>query len=91
MTVDMLGGGIDNDVGAERQRALVQRRREHVVDDQLGTGRVRQLGDGGDIHQVEHRIRRAFQQDRLGRLRQRRLPGLQIAALHERGLDPPGR
>ena len=45
LAVDVLGGRIDHAVGAELQRALVERRREHVVDDQRRAGRVRDLGD----------------------------------------------
>ena len=45
LAVDVLGRGIDHDVGAELQRALPDRRREHVVDDQPRAGLVRDLGD----------------------------------------------
>ena len=39
LPVDMLGRGVDDDVGAERQRALQHRGGEDVVDDQLRADR----------------------------------------------------
>ena len=44
LAVDVLGGGVDHDVGAELQRLLQQGRGEHVVDDDEGAGCVRDLG-----------------------------------------------
>ena len=49
LAVDVLGRRIDDAIGAERERALVERRGEHVVDDQLGAGLMRDLGDRRDV------------------------------------------
>ncbi len=87
----MLGGGIDHDVGAEVERALVERGGEYVIDDNAGAGGVRHLANRGDIDQVEHRVRRALQEHRVGRRRQRRLPFVQLGAVDEHGLDAPAR
>ena len=49
LAVDVLGGRIDHAVGAERERALPERRREHVVDHERRAGRVRDLRDRRDV------------------------------------------
>ena len=74
LAVDVLGRRIDHAIGAERQRALVERRGEHVVDHQLGAGVVRDLGDRGDVDDFERRIGRRFQEERLGVLAHRLFP-----------------
>ena len=45
LSVDMLGRGIDDAIGAERERLLQQRGREDVVDDQRRAVRMRDFGD----------------------------------------------
>src|SRR5262245_66109005 len=40
LTVDVLGGGIDDTIGTESERALIERRRKNIVDDKPGAGIV---------------------------------------------------
>ena len=49
LAVDVLGRRIDDAIGAERERALVERRGEHIVDHQLGADAVRDLRDRRDV------------------------------------------
>ena len=86
LAVDMLGRGIDHDVGAERERALPDRRGEHVVDDQPRAGLMRDLGDRRDVEHVERRIGRAFQEAAPGVRPHRLLPLVEIEAVDQRGL-----
>ena len=62
LPVDVLGRGIDDAIGAELQRVLQQRRGEHVVDDQRRAVLVHDLGDGGDVDDLERRIGRRFRE-----------------------------
>ena len=62
LAVDVLGRRIDDDVGAELQRLLQERRGEDVVDDQPRAGLVGDLGDRGDVDDFERRIGRAFEE-----------------------------
>ena len=88
LPVDVLGRGVHHQIGAELERPLQDRRREHVVDDHPGAGPMRQLGDGGDVDQLERRIARGFEQDEARRRRQRRRPLVEIGAVDQRHLDP---
>ncbi len=54
LTVDVLGGGVDHDVGAELQRPLQDRRGEGVVEDDLGAGPVREVAHRLHVDDVEH-------------------------------------
>ena len=84
LAVDMLGGGVDDAVGAEFERPLEQRRREHVVDHQRRAGGVRDLGDRLDVQHLERGIGRALQKEGL-RVRPHRLaPLVEIIAVHQR-------
>jgi hypothetical protein len=87
LAVDMLGGGIDDAVGAEFERSLKQRRREHVVDHQRRAGGVRDPGDRLDVQHLERRIGRALQKEGL-RVRPHRLaPLVEIVAVDQRRGD----
>src|ERR671913_1799735 len=66
LPVDMLRRGIDDAVGAERERVLPERRREHVVDDELRSAFARDRGDAGDVDEVEVGVGRALQEEDLG-------------------------
>ena len=66
LAVDVLGRRIDHAVGAELERALVERRREHVVDHERRAGRMRDLGDRLDVDHLERRVGRAFEEEGLG-------------------------
>jgi hypothetical protein len=85
LAVDVLGRRIDHAVGAERERALPDRRREHVVDDQPRAAAMRDLGDAADVEHVERRVGRAFQEAAF-RVRPHRLaPLVEIEAIDQRG------
>ena len=59
---------MDDDVGAELQRALEVRRGERVVDDEQRAGRVRGVGGAADVDQVQERVRRCLRPDELSAL-----------------------
>ena len=91
LAVDVLGGGIDDAVGAELERVLEQRRREHVVDHQRRARRVRDLGDRRDVEHLERRIGRALQEERLGVRPHRLAPLLEVGAVDQRRGDAVAR
>ena len=91
LAVNVLGRRIDDDVGAELERALVERRREHVVDDELGAGRVRDLGHRGDVVDLQGRIGRRLHEEHLGVLRHRLLPLVDVLAVDQREGDAEAR
>src|SRR5215475_8128504 len=49
LTVDVLGGGIDDTIATECERALIERRRKNIVDDKSGAGIVRDVRNRRDI------------------------------------------
>ena len=49
LAVDVLGGGIDDDVGAKLQRLLQHRRGEHIVDPHLGPDLLGERAAGRDV------------------------------------------
>ncbi len=87
LTVDMLGRRIDDAVRAERERALPQGRREHIVDDEPGARLARDRRDRRDVDHVERRIGRAFEEEHLGVRPHGAPPGVEIEPVDERGLD----
>ena len=74
LAIDVLGGGVDDDVGAPFERPLQHRRGEGVVEHDLGAGLVRHVAHRPDVDDVEHRVGRRFEQHGLRRPRQRLLP-----------------
>ena len=84
LPVDMLGRRIDDAIGAEFERALIHRRREHVVDHERGAGVMRDPGDRFDIDHFQRRIGRALEKERLGIRPHRLAPLLQIGAVDQR-------
>ena len=81
LAVDVLGGGIDDAVGAELERLLIERCRKYIVDDEGGARRVGDVGDRLDIEHVQRRIGRSLQKERL-RVRPHRLaPLLEVGAV----------
>ena len=56
VTAEVLRRRVHDDVGAERERPLQERRRERVVDDDACAARVRERGDRGDVDDGERRI-----------------------------------
>ena len=91
LAVNMLGGRIDDDVGAELQRPLQQRRGEHIVDHDQRAGLLGDLRHGFDVHQLEHGIGRRLEEEGARVGLHRLLPGLEIAAVDQRGLDAVAR
>ncbi|MCY1233594.1 hypothetical protein D9M72_461430 [compost metagenome] len=87
LAIDMLGGGIDDDMGAEFQRLLEEWRRKDVVDDDLGADLVGELGHTGNVDDFERRVGRAFQEEDLGVLLDRLFPVGEIAAVDQRAFD----
>ncbi|MNS81596.1 hypothetical protein D3C72_1153100 [compost metagenome] len=68
VAADILGQGVDDDVGAVLDRAGQVGGRHGVVDDQrqaLGVGRI---GQGGEVHDIAQRIADGLAEDRLGAL-----------------------
>ena len=80
----MFGRRIDDAVGAQRERALEDRRGEDVVDDERGAGLVRDLGDRGDVDDLERRIGRRFDEERLGVRPHRVAPLVEVGAVDQR-------
>ena len=56
MPTDELGRRVHNDVGAQLQRALEQRRRERVVDDDPRARPAWRRADRGEVSDVEQRV-----------------------------------
>ena len=91
LTVDMLGRRIDHAVRAERERALVERRGEHVVDHELGTGIVCDVRDRSDVDHLQRRVGRRFQKECLGVFLDRLFPRIEIGAIDQRRCHPETR
>ncbi len=91
LAVDMLGRRIDHAVGAELERPLPERGRKHVVDDQRGARRMRDLGDLRDVDHFQRGIGRAFEEEGLGVRPHRIAPLLEVGAFHQRRGDAVAR
>ena len=63
VAADVLGGGVDDHVGAVCERMLQYRGCEGVVHDHFGAVRVRHGRGGGDVGDVEQRVGRGFHPD----------------------------
>ena len=86
MAAEELRRGVDDHVGAQRQRLLQQRRRERVVDDHARAGLARRGADRGHVGDVEQRVRRRLEPHQVG-LEQLGDPGLRVR--RRDALDPP--
>ena len=84
LAVDMLGRRIDHAIGAELERALPERGREHVVDGERRARVMRDLRHGGDIDHFQRRIGRCLHEERLGVGPHRLLPLIEIGAVDQR-------
>src|ERR1700687_640535 len=87
LAVDVLGRRIDDDVGAERQRLLQERRRKDIVDHKEAAGLVGEVGHRLEIDEFQRRVRRRLEKYGLDRPRQRAAPGIEIAAVDHLRLD----
>src|SRR5690606_38628601 len=87
LTVNMLGGGIDDNMSAEFQRLLLQWRCKHIIDDEACTCGIGDLGHGCNIDHFKRRIGRAFKEEQLGAGANRILPSLEIRSIDKSGFD----
>ena len=87
LTVDMLGRGIDHDIGALRDGARKDRRGKDVVDDHRGARRMGEIRHRGDIHHVERRVRDRLEEHGLRVGADRRAPLVKVRAIDEGHLD----
>ena len=58
VAAEVLRRRVDDEVGAERERLLQERRGEGVVDGEQRAGRVRRVGGAADVDDVQQRVRR---------------------------------
>ena len=93
MAAEVFGAGLDDQIDAFRQRALVHRRRERPVDDQVrARAGVARAGERREVRDAQIGVRRRFGEDHLGASRaQRRAEGLLVARLDQGGLDAEAR
>ena len=92
LPVDMLGGGIDDDNPRRAPAASAKAAwRTHCRSPHLRPGGVRQLRDRLQVDDVELRVGRRLQEDRPGRPGQRPLPGGEVVAVDQFGLDAVAR
>ena len=85
VAVEVLGGGVDDHIGAELQRLLEIRRGEGVVHDDPDGG-VEAVGNGrngGDVHHLQGGIAGGFEIDDFCLLRQSGFHGVQIGKVDE--------
>ena len=86
----VLRGGVHDDVGTEHQWLLEVRRGEGVVDDQQGAGVVRDRGQRLDVADVEQRVGRRLDPDRLRAAgHDRGAHGIDVADRRGAVLEPP--
>ena len=91
LAVDVLGRRIDDDVGAERQRLLQERRGKDIVDDKEAAGTVDEPRHRGEIDDLHRRVGRAFAKRQRRTAGERRFPGAEVAPVDQHGLDAPAR
>ena len=84
VSAEILGHGMDDDVGAVLERPAQVGRRERVVDDQRNARVVRDLRDRGEIRDVELRIADRLDVHRLGVVADRGREIRRIVAVDER-------
>ena len=89
VAVEVLGRRVHDHRRAQIERALQHRGRERVVDGDLRAGLGRDLGDGRDVDDLEHRIGGRLEpyEARVGPHRGSHLCG--VAHVHERSLEAP--
>ena len=85
VAAEVLGGRVDDDVGAELERPDEVRRRDGVVDDQRDAVAVRDRGDGLDVEDVALRVADGLAEERLGVVLHQRLPGLRVVRVLDEG------
>jgi len=83
VAVDELGHRVHDQVGAERERPLQDRRREGVVDHQQRAVVVRDTGDRGDIGQIDGRVGRGLDEHQPGLRTQHRAHRVEVRGVDE--------
>ena len=91
LTVQVLGGGMDDEVGAELQGTLQGRCAKTVVDDQQGAPGMRDFGQRRDVEYFGERIGRRLDEHQPGVGSHRGAKGLDAALVDETGLDAEAR
>ena len=87
LAVDVLGGRIDDDVSAEFQRLLLQRRGEDIVHHQPRADRIGDRCHRRDVDHFERRVRRAFEEEQFRVWLDRLFPVADIGAVDQRRFD----
>jgi hypothetical protein len=91
VAVEVLGGGVDHQVGAQLQGPGVHRGRHRVVDRHPHPGGVGQRADGGQIGDLPHRVGRRLDPDQAGAaLADGRPQGVQVGGVDELHIQAPG-
>ena len=88
-----IGDPIDyaTDVGPVIEGLLEDRRREDVVDDDGRAHGMGNLGDGGQVYDLQRRVRHGFKEHRLGVGAHRRTPLVEIGTVHQCDFDAKAR
>ena len=84
VAADRLGGAVDDEIGAERERPLPDRRGERVVDDQPGPMAVRELGRPRHVDDAEQGVGGRLDVEEPRRAGECALPPRRLARIHER-------
>ena len=85
VAAEILGGAVHDDIGAQRQRLLVHRRGEGVVDRDQGAMGMGAIGDGADVEQRQRRVGRCFEQDQSRAVVEQRLHAIDLFRRQEMG------
>jgi hypothetical protein len=87
VTAEELRGGVDHEVGAERERLLVDRRRERVVDDHDRAALVRGRRQRLDVDHLQRRVGRRLQVQHVATAGDRLLDRLVVLRVAEVDVD----
>ncbi len=87
----MFGCGIGDDIRPQRQRPLEHRGRKDIINHHARASLFGKFAHGFNIHQVQHRVGRAFQKHRIGRLFQGVFPLVQVMAIYKGSLHAKAR
>ena len=91
LPVNMFGRGINRDVRAQGQRLLQNRRRKHIIDNQLRAMIMGNIGHRLNVDDFQQRIGRGFQKQDFGFRSQRGLPRLKVAPIYQSAGDAKAR
>ena len=91
VTVQVLGQAVDDEIRAQRKRALQRRAGPGRIDRQRAPGRVGDLGQRGDVGDAQDRVGGRLDIDQLRVRAQRGLHLLQVAGIHQADLDAKAR